>query len=446
MMKSWGLGLGLVFWGLSLGVCGPRVSADSTGPLVVLTVTGVIDPITAEYVRESFDRARRESAGAVLVRLDTPGGLLDATREIVQEFLNAPFPVVVYVGPRGARAASAGLFLTLAGDVAAMAPETHLGAAHPVSIEGGGSGSRKKDDPAVSPEEEKAVSDTAAYARSLALSKQRNADWAEKAVRESLSLTSEEALKQKVIDLVAENETDLWLQVNGRKITKSDRVLSLNGVSSPRVEWPLSSVKRWLKVLAHPNVAYLLLILGFYALIYEFSTPGVGFGGVVGVMSLILAFFALQILPFNYVGLALIVAGLLLMAADAVVGGHGLLVVGGALALALGGFFLFDPSEVYGRVSWPLIGGTVASSLGFAFIVIAKIWQARRRRPLTGQEGLIGLEGEMRQEGFAYISGELWSVRCADPLRPGDRVRVREVQGQILLVERLSTPSYTGQV
>lgn len=413
----------------------------SPGPLYVFTVQGAIDPVVARYLQDGFQVAREAGASGALVRLDTPGGLLEATRDIVQQILKVPFPVIVYVSPPGARAASAGLFITLASDVAAMAPQTHLGAAHPVSL-GDGPGALPKNfkekggkTSPTSLMEEKVESDTAAYARSLAETRSRNGVWAERAVRESLSMTSEEALKAKVIDFVAKDEDQLLSLLVQGKVDKGGRVYPLDFRGAERVSLEMSLPRRILHVLAHPNVAYLLLTLGFYALVYEFASPGVGFGGVVGIISLVLAFFSLQVLPLNAAGLGLLAVGLLLMALDHFVTGHGLLVIGGDFCSAVGAFFLFDRIEPYYRVSLELVGATLLAGGVFSGYALRKIWEDRRRRPVVGWESFVGETVTVRPDGMVFMQGTSWSVDCDQILVSGDKVRVVEVVGNRLKVE-----------
>jgi membrane-bound serine protease (ClpP class) len=303
------------------------VEVDASAPLWVFEVRGVIGPSVKDYLVGGLARAAESGAAAALIRLDTPGGLLDATRGIVQSMVNAPFPVIVYAAPRGARATSAGLFLMLAADVSAMAPETNLGAAHPVGLTGG---DKKGADGSVM--EEKAVSDTAAYARALAAERGRNAVWAEQAVRQSLSLTADEALEKDVVDFVADDEAALLRELRAYDVEKNGRVHHVDLAGRPLRRVAMSFVQRLLHTLGHPNVAYILLALGFYALIHEFATPGIGLGGIAGVICLTLAFFSLQVLPLNFVGLALLITGLVAMALDVITGAHGLLIFGGPAA------------------------------------------------------------------------------------------------------------------
>lgn len=444
---------------LALGVliatafAGKSDAERKDGPLYVLTVTGVIDPVVKNYIVDGLDQAKSNSAQAVLIRLDTPGGLLDATRDIIQAILNAPLPVIVYVSPQGARAASAGVFITLAADIAAMAPLTHLGAAHPVQL-GGGSplspggkedgddsskkgvsgGSEKAKNRSVM--EEKAVSDAAAYARTLAATKGRNAEWAERAVRDSVSLTSEEAIKNNVINIVAADETALFATLKEREIKKNGATWTLDLAAARRVDFAMNLVRRWLHTLAHPNLAYLLLVLGFYALVYEFSTPGIGLGAIAGIICLTLAFFSLQVLPLNFAGLTLLVAGLIMMAVDVIVSAHGLLIFGGLISFALGSFMLFDRGPAGARVSLELIAAAVAVSGGFFGFIVKKIFEVRKSPPATGAESLIGRTAEVRDGGLVFLEGSLWTAEGVEGLTPGDKVRVLEVLGTRLKVQK----------
>lgn len=425
------------------------ILAEAPGPRPyhALTVTGVIDPVVKNYILDGLDQAQKAGAQAVLIRLDTPGGLLDATRDIVQGILNAPLPVIVYVGPAGARAASAGVFITLSADVAVMAPLTHMGAAHPVQLGGGAPlGSKEpkdeKDDKKAgsntSAMEEKMVSDAAAYARALASAKNRNADWAERAVRESVSITAEEALKTNVIDLVAADEAALLAALKTRPVKKNGASWTLDLTLAPRVDFAMNLVRRWLHTLAHPNLAYILLVLGFYALVYEFSTPGIGLGAIAGVICLTLAFFSLQVLPLNFAGLTLLVAGLIMMALDVLVSSHGLLIFGGLLSFAIGSLMLFDRGPSGARVSLELIAGTLLVSGGFFGFLLKKIFEVRKARPVSGAESLVGQTAEVRENGQVFLNGALWTAEGADGLAPGTKATVLAVLGTRVKVQKIS--------
>jgi membrane-bound serine protease (ClpP class) len=435
----------LAMAGLAAAAAGAVIQAappapDSRGSLYVLTVTGVIDPVVSEYLAEGLRKAESASAQAVLIRLDTPGGLLDSTRDIIGKMLNAPLPVIAYVSPRGARAASAGVFITVAADVAAMAPETHIGAAHPVSIGGSpfGPGDQKKStEPASgSAMEEKAVSDAAAYIRGLAAAKGRNAAWAEKAVRDSVSLTADEALKQNVIDVLAKDEAELLKALQGRPVKKNDKTYTLDLENAARVPFDMGRIREFLHTLINPNIAYILLMLGFYALIYEFASPGVGVGAVAGVICLVMAFYALQVLPVNYAGVALLATGLLFMLLDLKVPSYGLLSVGGLACFVLGSLLLFDSYEPYFRVSLQLVAGTAVASAGFILFAVKKVWETRQMVPATGREGLLNEVGEARENGVVFVQGEYWTADSDQPLSPGDKIRVVQVVGNRLRVRK----------
>jgi membrane-bound serine protease (ClpP class) len=406
---------------------------EPPAPVYVMEFSGAIDPAVARYFKQGLEKALQARAQMVLVRMDTPGGLLDATRDIIQSMLNAPVPVVFFVGPRGARATSAGVFLMMASDVAAMAPETHLGAAHPVSLGGGGVDASSSS----SVMSAKAASDAAAYIRGLAADKGRNAAWAERAVRESVSLTADEAFDQEVADVVAEDEDELFLQLQDGTVEKNGTEYVLSPMDAPRVELEMSGPLKLLHVLANPNLAYILLMVGVYALLYEFATPGVGFGGVTGLICLVLAFFSLQVLPLNYAGLALLVAGLAMMATDHALGGHGLLMAGGIIAFGIGSLMLYDRAEPYVRVSLPLVAGSVAAAAAFSAVVLRGAWAVRRMKPVTGREALEGRIGEVRRDGLVFLEGQLWTADGYGPFQQGEKVRVLGVEGNKLRIEKL---------
>jgi membrane-bound serine protease (ClpP class) len=446
-MKRWFTGFLGLLAAVSLAAdkgAKPVAPAASQGPVYVMTVTGAIDPVVSRYLKDGLNQAADAGAQMALIRLDTPGGLLDATRDIVQDILNAPLPVVMYVSPRGARATSAGVFMMMAADVAAMAPETHIGAAHPVSL-GGGMGGEKgesvqKSSAAVEETSvmgEKAVSDAAAYIRALARERQRNADWAEKAVRESLSLTADEAYDKNVIDVVAADEAELFELLAQGTVEKDGREYALAPAGAPRVDVEMAWHRRVLHALAHPNIAYILLMIGVYALLYEFVSPGIGFGGVTGIICLVLAFFSLQMLPLNYAGLALLIAGIAMMAADHAVGGHGLLMTGGIVSFAVGSFMLYDRAEPYFRVNLSLIAGSVAAGAGFSLVVVKAALAIRGMKPVTGRESLIGKTAEVREDGLAFLDGQLWTVDGYGPFEKGEKVRVADVEGNKLIIEKL---------
>lgn len=421
-------------------------AAEPQNPVVRLRIEGIINPVVAEYVVESLKKAADKKAAAVLIELDTPGGLLDATRTMISAILNSEQPVIVYVSPKGSRATSAGVFIMMASDVAAMSPETHLGAAHPVTI--GGETPRydnKKSTASAQPAnamEEKMVSDSAAYIRTLAKDHGRNADWAERAVRESVSLTATEALAQKVIEHIADSQDELFAQLEGKKITKNKKSITLNLKGRPIEDMPLLGTRKILHMLAHPNVAYILMTVGIYGLIYELAAPGIGLGGIVGIICLLLAFFSLQVLPINMVGIALILLGVCLIAAELFTPTHGVLAVGGVLSFAVGSFLMIDstPAFTAPRVSLALILPTILVTTAFFFFVVQRVVAVRRSRPKTGADGLIGQVGEVKEklapEGLVYVNGELWSARADESLKVGEKITVKRVEGKFLIVKK----------
>lgn len=431
----------------ALGWAAPAPKTPASAPVVLrLEAKGAITPPVSRYLRDGIAAAEARKAAAVLIELDTPGGLLDSTREIIQAMLNAPVPVIVHVAPRGARATSAGVFLLMAADVAAMAPGTHLGAAHPVGLGEGlkpppqeGKEPARKEGASILAE--KAVSDAAAYVRVLATEKGRNARWAERAVRESVSLTAAEAVAQRVVDLVAAEPAELFEKLEGRVIVKRGTRIRLALARATVSDLPMNPLQKILSVIANPNLALLFLMLGIYGLIYEFSSPGVGFGAVVGLVSLILAGYALSILPVNYAGLLIILIAVVLLILEFSVPSHGLLTVGGLTLLALGSFFLFDTADGFLRVSLEVIGGMTAATGAFFFLVVAKLLAARRLKPAVGVETLVGQVGEVREpldpRGLIFVNSELWTAEAPARVEKGARVKVREVSGSVLLVDEL---------
>ncbi|MGY4707392.1 NfeD family protein [Candidatus Bipolaricaulota sp. J31] len=404
------------------------------GDIYVLEVEGSINPVVQEYVLRGLGLAAREGAELVVIVLDTPGGLDSATKEIVEGILASRVPVVVYVCPAGARAASAGTFILLAADIAAMAPGTSVGAAHPVTITGE---APKEGEPMA----EKIVNDAASRIRAIAELRGRNADWAEKAVRESATATATEALELGVIDLVAADLDELLTKLDGWTLPDGRRVhtvgLAVKHVRKTFREWLLS-------YLADPNLVYILLLLGLYGLIYEFFSPGVGIGFVVGGISLILALMGLQVLPINLAGLGLILFGVLLMVLDAFTPTNGILTTGGVISLLLGSFSLFDVQHpAIGLSRWTVIA-VVGTVTAFFVFVVSKGLLAQRRRPqpLTTMVGLTGVAKTDLvpggTEGWVLVRGEYWRARATEEVKEGDEVEVVGQEGRVLIVRRSS--------
>ena len=396
-----------------------------------ITLEGVISPVTVRLIETAIDRAQASNADALVIQLDTPGGLERSMRTICQRLLNAPLPVVVYVAPTGSRAASAGVFITMAAHVAAMAPATNIGAAHPVAV--GGSGPDKES-------MKKIANDAAAFARSVATERGRNADWAEKAVRESVSITEREAVRLKVVDLIADSMNDLLEKIDGRTVrtAKGPVTLATRGAAVTTID--IGFRDRFLNVITDPNVAYVLMMLGMLGLFFELSNPGVILPGIIGGISLILAFFAFQSLPINYAGLLLILFGVVLLVAEIKIVSHGVLAIGGIVAMALGSLMLYDTPEIAGlRVLWSVMIPTVGATAALFLFVVAVGVRALARRPMLGAPSLIGQTGVAREPlaptGQVAIQGELWrAVVEGEAVEPGTPVRVIAVDGLTLKV------------
>lgn len=425
------VGLGLIAAGLVL--LGQSAAAQDEQRFVdVIELEGVIDPTTAGFLESALDKAVDDGSSLIVLQLDTPGGLDVSMRDMVQRILNSPVPVAVWVGPPGARAASAGVFLVYAAHVASMAPATNVGAAHPVDLGGGDV-------------EEKAVNDAAEFLKSIAEERGRPVDFAESAVRESESLSAEEALERGVIDLLAPSVPDLLAGLDGREVATADGAVTLRTESTD--EEPVTVrihqmglLRRILHSVSSPTIAFLLLTLGFWAIVFELSQPGLGIAGVAGAVALVLAFYALAVLPVNVAGLLLLLLGLVLFTVDVFTAGLGVFTAGGAIAFGAGAFLLFAGVSPEIRISPWLIGGMIVGSVLFFGFAMTAAMRARTRRAITGQEGLIGLVGETRAElapeGHVWVKGALWKARALNgPIAAGRSVRVRRVDGLLLLVQ-----------
>jgi membrane-bound serine protease (ClpP class) len=397
----------------------------------VLTLEGAIQPISASAVIQAIEGAERSHREALVIRLDTPGGLDTAMRDIIKRILIAEVPVVVYVAPPGARAASAGTFIALAAHVAAMSPGTSIGAATPVNV---GGGDVQKD------LGRKIKNDAVSYIRSLAAQRGRNADWAEKAVREGGSLPETEALKLHVIDLVARDVDQLLNDMDGRKVTVAGiaRTLHTKGARSHAVE--LSWRQRLLSRIADPNIAYILFILGFYGILFELSNPGAILPGIVGGICLLLAFLAFQALPVNLTGLFLILFAMVLFAVDVKVQSHGMLSAGGVAALLLGSLILLSGNGGVMRVSLGVILTMVGATVVFFAFVLGAAVRAHRKKPVTGMEGLVGERGvavsDVAPLGQIFVHGEYWAAEAGERIEQGATVIVDRVEGMRLRVRR----------
>ncbi len=406
------------------------VPAAPAQTIYLIHVDATITPVVSEYIIKSIDTASRNRAEAIIIQLDTPGGLVDSMREIVKKMLSADIPVVAYVAPAGARAASAGVFITIAANIAAMAPSTHIGAAHPVTMEG-------KMDKTM---EAKVVNDLAAMARSIAEKRGKNAKWAEEAVRKSVSITESEALKERVIDLVAPDVPSLLKEINGKSVDTVMGKKTLDTSNAKVQEISMGFRYRILEIISNPNIAYILMILGFYGLYFELANPGAIFPGVAGAISLILAFYALHTLPINYAGLMLIILGVGLFIAEAFITSHGILGIGGAIAMAIGSVMLIESPSPYLRISWAVIVPVVALSALLFIITVTMAVRVHRAKSDTGKEGMLGLEGEAKTDisgsGQVFVRGEYWNAWSETPIQKGERVKVESIEGLKLKVRR----------
>jgi membrane-bound serine protease (ClpP class) len=407
------------------------VSADQNKPVLVVRINGVINPVSAEFISKSISKANAMQAEALIIELDTPGGLDTSMRNIVKEIIGSSVPVIVYVSPSGARAASAGVFITLAAHVAAMAPGTNIGAAHPVNMGG-------KMDKTMS---EKATNDAAAYIKSLAERTGRNAAWAEDAVRKSVSVTETEALKEHIVDFVSKDLNSLLKDIDGRKVTTTsgERALKTSGATMTHKEMDMRY--KILAFISDPSVAYMLMLLGFYGLFFELTNPGTIFPGVTGAIFLILAFYSFQTLPVNYAGLLLIILALVLFILEIKIISHGLLTIGGIIAMVIGSLMLFDSPAPFLRLSLALVLPAVLVTALFFTATFRLAYQAFRTKTSTGAEGLIGQEGKAitditKDGGTVAVRGEVWSASSDDVIKKGDRIEVISLSGLQIKVKK----------
>ena len=393
----------------------------------------VADPIgagIAEFIKIGLKNAADNDAALVIIELDTPGGLAEAMRKIVQDILASKVPVAVFVSPGGARAASAGVMITMAADIAAMAPGTNIGAAHPVGAGG------KEIDGAMS---EKVINDMVAQAKSVAEKRGKNAEWVEQAIRESVSITETEALEKNVIDLVARDIDDLIKQLNGREIPEKG-VLKLD--KPKKIVQKETLRTKVLKTISDPNIAYILMMIGLAGLYFEFSHPGAIFPGVIGAICLILAFFAMQTLPVNYAGILLIILAIIFFIMEMKITSYGLLSVAGVVALLLGSLMLFEASSPDMRLAWGVLLPTIGLVSGFFIVLAGLVFRAQVSKPATGSRGLVGEIGVVKKaldpEGKVFVLGELWIATSKVPLAENTKVRVVNVVNLVIEVESIN--------
>jgi membrane-bound serine protease (ClpP class) len=399
------------------------------GGVLVISVSGVINPASAEFIHNSLERASAMKAAALVIELDTPGGLDTSMRIIIKDIMGSSIPIVVYVSPAGARAASAGVFIMLAAHIAAMSPGSNIGAAHPVSVGG-------KIDKVMA---EKATNDAAAYIKSIAEQRNRNSTWAQEAVRKSISITETEALKNGIIDLVAKDMTSLLKAIDGRKVKVLNSDKTLSTANAKIVTEKMGLRLKILNIISDPSIAYILMLLGFYGLFFELTNPGALLPGIIGSISLVIAFYSFQTLPVNYAGLLLIIIGIVLFLLEVKVTSYGLLTVSGALSVALGSLMLFDSPSPFLRISLSIIIPATAVTALFFIVTFRLAYKAHLRKPVTGGEGLVGLEGIAKTEvgpegGMVHVHGEFWSASSDKRIGKDEPVIVEMVSGLKLRV------------
>ena len=400
--------------------------------VVSMKLDGTINPVTADFIHDAIKKAGKEKAECLIIHLNTPGGLLKSTRVIVSDMLDSPVPVIVYVSPGGSQAGSAGVFITLAAHIAAMAPATNIGAAHPVTLQG-------QMDTTMN---EKVTNDAAAFIRTIAEKRNRSLVWADRAVRRSYSYTETEALQDSVIDLIAKNESELLRMIDGRTIELSSGTKTLRTASATIVKYEMSWLEKLLNILSDPNIAYILLLLGMYGVLFELYSPGAILPGIVGVIALILAFYSMHTLPINFAGLALIIFAVILFLLEIKIVSHGLLAIGGTISLLLGSMMLIKSTSSLELVKISrglIISATAVSALFFLFILGFGI-KAQRLKVVTGAEGMIGTTGEVMEllapAGTVKVQGEIWNAESiAGNISKGEKVRIKEIKNLKLFVE-----------
>lgn len=419
----------------------PEVESLRTVP--VLSISGAIGPAVGSYVIKEIQKSNQSSSiPAIIITIDTPGGLVTSLRDINQHILASEIPILCLVHPSGARAASAGTYILYACHIAAMAPATTLGAATPVQM-GGTGGNEKSDEPSSdkpSAMEKKILNDSIAYIRSLAKLRGRNVEWAEKAVREAATLSSDEALEQNVINLIASDPDDFANKVEGLEVIINDKNQTIDLKGAKLVEAKPDWRDEFLATITNPNVAYILMLIGVYGIILEFYSPSFGIAGITGAICLLIAMYAFQLLPVNYVGLGLIIVGLALLLAESMVPSFGVLGGGGVVAFILGSLFLIDSDIPELKVSMPLIFMLTAISISFLVFIFRRLWTIRHKKKVSGAESLIGVVGiadrAFSSEGFVLVRGERWAARSDKPVEQNESVTIQKIEGLTLLVTK----------
>ncbi|MBC7689479.1 MAG: nodulation protein NfeD [Aquabacterium sp.] len=403
-------------------------------PVVSIKIEGPINPVTADFINEAIENARLKNATCLLIHLNTPGGLLQSTREIVTSLLESPVPVIVYVSPEGAHAGSAGVFITMAAHIAAMAEATNIGAAHPVNMQG-------IMDSVMS---EKVTNDAAAFIRSIAAKRNRNLEWAEDAVRKSIAISAGEAILKHVVDLIAFSDKDLLNQVDGKQIKLNSGIVTLHTKNAPVQIFGMSALDKFFNIISDPNIAYLMLMLGFFGILFELFNPGAILPGIIGVIALVLAFYSMRTLPVNYAGLALIIFGVLLLLLEIKIVSHGMLAIGGIASLLLGSMMLIkasSPLELAGISKLLIVVTTALVALLFLAVIGAGL-KAQKRKPVTGLEAMIGLKGitltDLVPDGRVKVQGEMWNASSVrGNINKGEEVRINAIKKFTLYVEKI---------
>lgn len=433
LFKSVGVLIGLTFILFGNLIAQEDEETSESRPVHVLELDGVINPVSSQFIREALQDAQNQGAECFVIQLDTPGGLMDSMRDIIKDILSARIPVIVYVHPSGSRAASAGVFISYAAHIVAMTPGTNMGAAHPVTIGQTDSSSAMM---------EKVTNDAAAYIRSLAEKRNRNVEWGEKAVRESVSITEKEALELGVIDYIVPTLDSLLKVVNGKEVEVGDQNYVLHTENAEIVTIRMNWRFRLLDRISDPNIAYILMLLGMYGIIFELSNPGSILPGIVGVIFLILAFFAMQTLPINYAGLMLIIFAIILFLLEIKIASYGLLSIGGVISMLLGSLMLFDSPEPFFKVSLGVILPAVIFTAAFFMFAVGLALKAQKRKPVSGAQAIIGEVGvavdRLNLEGQIKVHGEFWNALSDSPIKAKEKVKVKEVlDGLVLKVEPL---------